>query len=186
MTHGARWRAQHGGTASHRPAQRLGRLSRYSAPESRFDRLTPRAAPAPYVPSPNLSPTRPHRVTSDGRVGTRRIRSRTGRHKWAWAGSPRTFVKPLITRRSRVQIPPPPPSRKQRAGATRRPPARVGLRHSQLLDPSHTQRDLKPNAATCPYPHPYSHATGPARRGARSPERRGDLANLELRVRAPA
>jgi len=63
--------------------------------------------------SPNLSPTGPHRVTSDGRVGTGRIRDRIGRDEWAWPGSPRTGVKALITRRSRVQIPPPPPSNQQ-------------------------------------------------------------------------
>jgi hypothetical protein len=53
----------------------------------------------PDVPtmSPNLSPTEPHQVTSDGRVGTGRIRDRIGRNERAWHGSPRTSVKALIT-----------------------------------------------------------------------------------------
>jgi hypothetical protein len=72
--------------------------------------------------SPKLSPVRPDSGARHGRNDTRWNQRRTQADSGVFNDTWWTFVKRLITRRSRVQIPPPPPLHQVRS------PAPAGLR----------------------------------------------------------
>jgi hypothetical protein len=66
--------------------------------------------------SPGLSPTQPHSTDTSGLAGSIRILDPNSRNESTQGSTRRTCVKALITRRSRVQIPPPPPTKVQVRG----------------------------------------------------------------------